>query len=179
MEVPSAMATVENLQRELTCSIWLDYFKELVSIHCGHNFCPACISQCWEGSGRNVSCPQCRRTARRRNFRWTGELGNVTGIAKRLSFQAARSSGGCEQHQEVLKLFCEKDQTPICLVCRESKAPRAHAVAPIEEPKVHLAQYPVFRQWPMPGARSGGTSFIRRPSSSDTERMVGEEVAGW
>ncbi|CAM4654545.1 E3 ubiquitin-protein ligase TRIM39 [Caretta caretta] len=132
-----AMATegsaVETLQRELACSICLEYFQDPVSIQCGHNFCRACISQCWEGSGRNFSCPQCRKTARKRNFRPNRELARVIEIAKGLSFQAATGSGRCEKHQEALKLFCEEDQTPICVVCREAQAHRAHPVVPIEE----------------------------------------------
>ncbi|KAM7145555.1 E3 ubiquitin-protein ligase TRIM39-like [Macrochelys suwanniensis] len=126
-------SVVETLQRELTCSICLEYFQDPVSVQCGHNFCRGCISQCWEGSVRNFSCPQCRKTARKRNFRPNRELARVIELAKGLSFQAAKGSGGCEKHQEALKLFCEEDQTPICVVCRESQAHRDHTVVPIEE----------------------------------------------
>ncbi|XP_030399663.1 E3 ubiquitin-protein ligase TRIM39-like [Gopherus evgoodei] len=124
---------VETLQRELACSICLEYFQDPVSIQCGHNFCRACITKCWEGSVRNFSCPQCRKTARKRNFRPNRELASVIEIAKGLSLQAAKGLGRCEKHQEALKLFCEEDQTRICLVCRESQAHRAHTVVPIEE----------------------------------------------
>ncbi|XP_065272287.1 E3 ubiquitin-protein ligase TRIM39-like [Emys orbicularis] len=124
---------VETLQRELACSICLEYFQDPVSIQCGHNFCRACISQCWAGLVRNFSCPQCRKTARKRNFRPNRELARVIEIAKGLSFQAAKGLGRCEKHQEALKLFGEEDETPICVVCRVSQAHRAHTVVPIEE----------------------------------------------
>ncbi|CAM4654521.1 zinc finger protein RFP-like isoform X1 [Caretta caretta] len=126
----------ESLRDELSCPICLEYFQEPVSIHCGHNFCRDCISQCWGESEPNFSCPQCRETAQQRNFRPSRELARVIEIARGLSFQAAKGSGGervCERHQEALKLFCEEDETPICLVCDKSKAHRSHTGVPIEE----------------------------------------------
>ncbi|XP_030399903.1 zinc finger protein RFP-like isoform X2 [Gopherus evgoodei] len=132
----AADSPVQRLQDEASCSICLEYFKDPVSIHCGHNFCRACITNYWEESDTNFSCPQCRETAQQRNFRPNRELAKIIEIAKRLSLQAAKGSGGervCEKHQETLKLFCEEDQAPICVICRESQAHRAHMVVPIEE----------------------------------------------
>ncbi|XP_067390110.1 zinc finger protein RFP-like [Emydura macquarii macquarii] len=127
---------VESLQEEATCPICLEYFREPVILECGHNFCRACISQCWEGSDTGVSCPQCRETVQQRNLRPNRQLANVIEIAKRLSFQAAKGSGGekvCGEHQEALKLFCEDDQIPVCVVCHLSRAHRTHTVVPIAE----------------------------------------------
>ncbi|XP_030399419.1 zinc finger protein RFP-like [Gopherus evgoodei] len=127
---------VESLQEEATCPVCLEYFTEPVTLECGHNFCRVCITQCWEGSDTAASCPQCRETVQQRNLRPNRQLANVVEIAKRLSLQAAKGTGGdgvCERHQETLKLFCEEDQTPICVVCDRSRAHRAHTVVPIEE----------------------------------------------
>ncbi|XP_065420666.1 zinc finger protein RFP-like isoform X2 [Chrysemys picta bellii] len=127
---------VESLQEEATCPVCLEYFTEPVTLECGHNFCRACISQCWEGSDTSTSCPQCRETVQQRNLRPNRQLANVVEIAKRLSLQAGKGAGGdgvCERHQEALKLFCEEDQTPICVVCDRSRAHRTHTVVPIEE----------------------------------------------
>uniref|UniRef100_A0A8C3F4Y7 Uncharacterized protein n=1 Tax=Chrysemys picta bellii TaxID=8478 RepID=A0A8C3F4Y7_CHRPI len=85
---------VESLQDEATCTICLEYFKEPVSIHCGHNFCQACISQCWGESDTNFSCPQCRETAQQTSFWPNRELANVVEIIKRLRLQAAKGAGG-------------------------------------------------------------------------------------
>uniref|UniRef100_A0A452GZI8 Tripartite motif containing 10 n=1 Tax=Gopherus agassizii TaxID=38772 RepID=A0A452GZI8_9SAUR len=101
---------VESLQEEATCPICLEYFTEPVTLECGHNFCRACIAQCWEGSDTDISCPQCRETVQQRNLRPNRQLANVA-----------------------LKLFCEEDQSPICVICRESRAHCAHTVVPIQE----------------------------------------------
>ncbi|XP_074927729.1 zinc finger protein RFP-like [Chelonoidis abingdonii] len=127
---------VESLQEEATCPICLEYFTEPVILECGHNFCRACIAQCWEGPATAASCPQCRETVQQRNLRPNRQLANVTEIAKQLCLQAAKGAGGervCGEHQEALKLFCEDDQTPICVVCGRSRAHRAHRVVPIQE----------------------------------------------
>uniref|UniRef100_A0A452HW00 Zinc finger protein RFP-like n=1 Tax=Gopherus agassizii TaxID=38772 RepID=A0A452HW00_9SAUR len=132
----AAESPVESLQEEATCPICLEYFTEPVTLECGHNFCRACISQCWEGSDTAASCPQCRETVQQRNLRPNRQLANVLEIAKRLSLQKAKGTGGdgvCGEHQEALKLFCEEDQTPICVVCDRSRAHRAHTVVPIQE----------------------------------------------
>ncbi|CAM4636566.1 unnamed protein product [Lepidochelys olivacea] len=109
----AAESPVQSLQDEASCAICLEYFKDPVSVHCGHNFCRACITDYWEESDTNFSCPQCRETAQQRNFRPNRELAKMIEIAKRLSLQAAKGSGGervCEKHQDTLKLFCEEDQ---------------------------------------------------------------------
>ncbi|XP_010142918.1 PREDICTED: tripartite motif-containing protein 7-like, partial [Buceros rhinoceros silvestris] len=36
-----------SLQDEATCSVCLEFFKDPVSIECGHNFCRACIVKSW------------------------------------------------------------------------------------------------------------------------------------
>ncbi|XP_037770759.1 zinc finger protein RFP isoform X2 [Chelonia mydas] len=132
----AAASPVESLQEEATCPLCLEYFTDPVTLECGHNFCRACVAQCWEGPDTAASCPQCRETVQQRNLRPNRQLANVVEIAKRLSFQAAKGTGGggvCGEHQEALKLFCEEDQTPICVICRESRAHCAHTVVPIQE----------------------------------------------
>ncbi|XP_025072475.1 E3 ubiquitin-protein ligase TRIM39-like isoform X2 [Alligator sinensis] len=121
---------------EVTCSICLGDFKDPVTIDCGHNFCRACISQCWKESQPTFSCPHCRETIQQRDFPPNKQLGNMVSLVKQLRSQEVREpelDRVCKRHQEALKLFCEEDQTLICMVCRESRAHRAHTVVPIEE----------------------------------------------
>ncbi|XP_039373665.1 E3 ubiquitin-protein ligase TRIM39-like [Mauremys reevesii] len=127
---------VESLQEEATCPICLEYFKDPVIIDCEHNFCRACIAQCWEGSNTDSSCPQCRETVQQGNLRPNRKLANVVEIVKGLNLQAAKGAGEervCGEHQEALKLFCEEDQTSVCVVCYLSRDHRDHKVIPIKE----------------------------------------------
>ncbi|XP_074873264.1 zinc finger protein RFP-like [Carettochelys insculpta] len=132
----AAGSPLQSLQEEATCPVCLEYFTAPVTLECGHNFCRACISQCWEGPDPAACCPQCRETVQQRSLQTNRQLANMVEITKRLSLQAAKGAGGdgvCGEHQEALKLFCEEDQTPICVVCDRSKAHRAHTVVPIQE----------------------------------------------
>nr|XP_034962870.1 zinc finger protein RFP-like [Zootoca vivipara]XP_034962871.1 zinc finger protein RFP-like [Zootoca vivipara] len=131
---------VESLHKEATCSICLEYFRDPVSIPCGHSFCRSCIAQCWKERSTDFSCPQCRVVSLQRNFRPNRELGNVVEIAKRLGSGAEQEEPGggggrqvCEKHREALKLFCSEEEDLICCICRESRAHRSHAVFPVEE----------------------------------------------
>ncbi|XP_065271487.1 zinc finger protein RFP-like [Emys orbicularis] len=129
----AAVNPLKSLRDEATCSICLSFFKDPVSLDCRHNFCRACISQCWEESDADISCPQCRETFPQRTLRSNRPLANVVEIAKQLTFQAAAGEDLCKVHQEPFKLFCSQDQILLCVICRESQGHRAHTVVPIEE----------------------------------------------
>uniref|UniRef100_A0A670KBN4 Uncharacterized protein n=1 Tax=Podarcis muralis TaxID=64176 RepID=A0A670KBN4_PODMU len=133
--------STHHLHKEATCSICLEYFRDPVSIPCGHSFCRSCIAQCWKERSSDFSCPQCRVVSLQRNFRPNRELGNVVEIAKRLGSRAEQEEPGgggggrqlCPKHREALKLFCSEEEELICCICRESRAHRSHAVFPVEE----------------------------------------------
>ncbi|RLV62248.1 hypothetical protein DV515_00019512 [Chloebia gouldiae] len=124
-----------SLRAEASCPLCLAFFQEPVSIHCGHNFCRPCIESCWENSRESFPCPRCRLTAPERSLRPNRELAEIIRIAQRLSLRGRGGEGErlCRRHGEVLKLFCEEEQTPVCRVCRESRDHRLHAAVPIEE----------------------------------------------
>ncbi|XP_042310531.1 E3 ubiquitin-protein ligase TRIM17-like [Sceloporus undulatus] len=131
---------IKDLCEEATCSVCLEYFKDPVSTECGHNFCQACLTQCWKESGfAEISCPQCREKVLQRNLRPNRQLANVVEIAKKLSFQGGRSQEaeekwrGCKKHQEPFKLFCTHHRAPICVVCDKAKEHKYHKVIPLDE----------------------------------------------
>uniref|UniRef100_A0A8C8VKI6 Zinc finger protein RFP-like n=1 Tax=Pelusios castaneus TaxID=367368 RepID=A0A8C8VKI6_9SAUR len=131
----AATKPAKTLQDETTCPICLEYFKDPVVLDCDHNFCRACITQCWEGS-QTLSCPQCRQTCPEKNLRPNRQLRNIVEAARGLRLQSEREAeteGLCEKHREPLKLFCKDDQIPICVVCDRSKEHRDHRVIPAEE----------------------------------------------
>ncbi|XP_054834154.1 zinc finger protein RFP-like [Eublepharis macularius] len=131
----AARSLIKEFCEEITCSVCLEYFKEPVILDCGHNFCQACLTQCWEEPGRGTSCPQCRESFQQRNFKPNWQLANLVELVKKL--QTGKGAEGkwrmCERHQEPLKLFCNDDQASICVVCDRSMGHRNHNVLPMEE----------------------------------------------
>ncbi|XP_015267834.1 PREDICTED: zinc finger protein RFP-like [Gekko japonicus] len=125
---------VKKFCEETTCSICLEYFKDPVTIDCGHNFCQACLTQYWGKSVTGPSCPQCR-VFQQKNFRPNRQLANLVELVRELQVGkgAEGGRGGCERHREPLKLFCVSDQAPICMVCDRSMEHRNHRVLPMEE----------------------------------------------
>ncbi|XP_062979536.1 E3 ubiquitin-protein ligase TRIM7-like isoform X2 [Elgaria multicarinata webbii] len=132
----AAQNYVKNLQDEAICSICLEYFKEPVTLPCGHNFCQPCIAQHLAKSETTMACPQCRETTHQRNFQPNKQLAKLVEIVKQMEADQAGTTRGetmCERHQEALKVFCEEDQAPICLVCHLSQEHRGHSCFPIDE----------------------------------------------
>ncbi|XP_078497873.1 E3 ubiquitin-protein ligase TRIM39-like [Lissotriton helveticus] len=134
----AAAAQLGSLREEATCSICLEYFKDPVSIECGHNFCRSCITQSWEGRDGNFPCPQCREISSEKNLRPSRQLKNMVEIAKQLHLPPVKppEENLCEKHDEELRLFCAEDQRMICWVCRESKEcceHKTHSASPVEE----------------------------------------------
>ncbi|XP_078244696.1 zinc finger protein RFP [Pogona vitticeps] len=134
---------LRDLCEEATCAICLDYFKDPVTIQCGHNFCQACLARCWGKSEQEAPCPQCRVAVQPRSLIPNRPLANFVEIlTRKLSLQGVkgvpaaaeeRKRGSCEKHQEPLKLFCQDDQALICVVCDRAKEHRDHQVVPLEE----------------------------------------------
>ncbi|XP_072777178.1 E3 ubiquitin-protein ligase TRIM7 isoform X4 [Taeniopygia guttata] len=129
-----------NLQDEATCSVCLEFFKDPVSIPCGHNFCRACIAKSWKELEMDFPCPQCREVFQEKNFRPNRQLGNISEIINQLTKRGEKGNedeeeeeGLCRKHREALKLFCKDDLRSICVVCDRSREHRAHAVVPVDE----------------------------------------------
>ncbi|XP_012310975.1 E3 ubiquitin-protein ligase TRIM4 isoform X1 [Aotus nancymaae] len=123
---------VKDLQEELTCPICLDYFRDPVSIECGHNFCRSCLHRSWVPGGGPFPCPECRHPSAPAALRPNWALARLTEKTQRRR-QGPVPPGLCSRHWEPLRLFCEDDQRPVCLVCRESQEHQTHAMAPIDE----------------------------------------------
>uniref|UniRef100_H0ZZE2 Uncharacterized protein n=1 Tax=Taeniopygia guttata TaxID=59729 RepID=H0ZZE2_TAEGU len=123
---------------ELTCPVCLEYFNDPVLVaECGHNFCRACVTQCWEDSARRLCCPQCREPVPQRLFRPNRSLGNIVHIVRQLGLPPGPSR--CPRHGEPLRLYCVQDRRAVCVVCHLSREHRAHTVLPAEE-AAHAAE---------------------------------------
>lgn len=134
------MDALAALPAEASCPICREFFRDPVSIHCGHHFCRGCIERCWEWPRARFACPRCRDTAPQRSLRPSPELARVLEIARRLSRGEAlgieedeEEEEGCRRHREPLEAFCEEDGALLCAICRESRKHRGHSVLPVPE----------------------------------------------
>uniref|UniRef100_A0A8C3UIY3 Uncharacterized protein n=1 Tax=Catharus ustulatus TaxID=91951 RepID=A0A8C3UIY3_CATUS len=114
---------MDALPAEASCPICLEFFRDPVSIHCGHHFCRACIERCWEWPTDRFACPRCRDTAPQRSLRPREALGGD-------EEEEEEGEEGCRRHREPLEVFCRQDGALLCAICRESRAHRAHDRAP-------------------------------------------------
>uniref|UniRef100_A0A8C3UDX4 Tripartite motif containing 7 n=2 Tax=Catharus TaxID=9184 RepID=A0A8C3UDX4_CATUS len=135
-EAMAAVFLPGNLQDEATCSVCLEFFKDPVSIECGHNFCRACIVKSWKDLEMDFPCPQCREVFQQRSFRPNRQLANMSEIISQFTLRGAKGAeedGLCPKHREALKLYCKDDRRTICVVCDRSREHRPHAVVPVDE----------------------------------------------
>ncbi|XP_059347088.1 E3 ubiquitin-protein ligase TRIM7 isoform X2 [Ammospiza nelsoni] len=135
-EAMAAVFLPGNLQDEATCSVCLEFFKDPVSIECGHNFCRACIVKSWKDLEMDFPCPQCREVFQNKNFRPNRQLANMSEIISQFAQRGAKGAeedGLCPKHREALKLYCKDDRRSICVVCDRSREHRPHAVVPVDE----------------------------------------------
>ncbi|XP_004433520.1 PREDICTED: putative tripartite motif-containing protein 75 [Ceratotherium simum simum] len=131
-------ASLADLQAEASCPICLDYLRDPVTIHCGHNFCLLCIHQCWEDLQDIFPCPICLHHCPDRSFKKNPQLGHLTEIVKQLPTTSSKRKGQeekplCEKHNQVLALFCEEDLELLCPQCRVSSDHRDHPLTPTEQ----------------------------------------------
>ncbi|KAL8213089.1 UNVERIFIED_CONTAM: hypothetical protein K2H54_060691 [Gekko kuhli] len=127
---------MNEFHEEMTCPICLEFFKDPVTVDCGHSFCQACFTQCCGESDTDASCPQCKGTVQPTSVRPDRRLANLVELVKKAEKgkDIEEIWGGlCTTHEEPLKLFCKDDQILICVVCDRSTEHRSHSVLPMEE----------------------------------------------
>ncbi|XP_043940297.1 E3 ubiquitin-protein ligase TRIM39-like [Protopterus annectens] len=132
----AAAGNIEALKNEVVCAICLDFFKDPVTVDCGHNFCRDCIAEFWEKSDSAIFCPKCRELFKqKKNLRQNKDLANIVEEIKKLNVCEPKPADNflCEEHDEKLKLFCEDDEVPICVVCGLSRDHKNHNVIPMKE----------------------------------------------
>uniref|UniRef100_A0A8C9P372 Uncharacterized protein n=1 Tax=Spermophilus dauricus TaxID=99837 RepID=A0A8C9P372_SPEDA len=122
------------LQRELTCSICMNYLIDPVTICCGHSFCWPCLCLLWEEAQTPAHCPMCREPSQQIDFKSNIRLKNLVSIVRKASVRHFPSPKDhmCVTHKE-RKIFCEENKTLLCLLCSNSQEHRAHRHCAIEE----------------------------------------------
>ncbi|XP_057392362.1 E3 ubiquitin-protein ligase TRIM65 [Balaenoptera acutorostrata] len=119
---PAAAMASQSVEDWLTCAICLGLYQDPVTLLCGHNFCWACIRDCW-GRWEKV-CPECRAP-----FPDSAELRRnvaLSGVVEELRARPAPDPGPgpgpvpgacCPRHGRPLELFCRTEGLCVCSVC--------------------------------------------------------------
>ena len=142
MEFKTALA---DLQEEYRCPVCVDYFRDPVTIDCGHNFCHDCLGVSWNDLSDAFPCPVCRFSFPRKDFRRNLQLRDMTEIAKLLQIRKGKRKrqeehAVCEKHSQFLTLFCMKDSQVLCTQCSFSTEHQRHYICPIKKAAIHHRQ---------------------------------------
>uniref|UniRef100_A0A8C3HSC3 E3 ubiquitin-protein ligase TRIM39-like n=1 Tax=Chrysemys picta bellii TaxID=8478 RepID=A0A8C3HSC3_CHRPI len=129
---------LRKLLEEVVCPTCRSYFKDPVSIDCGHNFCRVCITEHYEKmemETEEVFCPQCRKNIKNENFQTNRQLARMVENIQQLGIKPEdpKKQIICREHEDKLKLFCEDDGEVICLVCDNTQEHRSHTLVSIEQ----------------------------------------------
>ncbi|KAL3978775.1 hypothetical protein ACER0C_019837 [Sarotherodon galilaeus] len=131
------LAAQSESEKELTCSICHDIFRDPVILSCSHSFCKDCLNLWWKEKDTQT-CPLCMKIPSSADPPVSLVLRNLCKTAleeraERGETPIAASEALCNLHAEKLKLFCLDHEEPVCLVCRDSKTHNNHRSRPIEE----------------------------------------------
>uniref|UniRef100_A0A8C2H9P2 Zgc:153151 n=1 Tax=Cyprinus carpio TaxID=7962 RepID=A0A8C2H9P2_CYPCA len=163
---PSVTASSSSVLTEiLQCLICLELSTDPMMTPCGHNFCKACLKECWESSHDNT-CPCCKEDfSKRVDLRHCGHLLSQSEI---LMWQ----SSYLEPHEKVinikqvtmldlvedinpkiiqkynraLEMFYGDDQTSVCQSCTEGDHKTHNTVLVEDESKEKKTQEMTMRK---------------------------------
>lgn len=134
MALPS---TLGELQQELNCPICLDPLQDPVSLHCGHNFCGACLAERWEDLQETLPCPLCLQSCSALGDQRNTQLRLLTDAIQQLSAASSGPQGRqeeqpiCGEHGQLLTQFCEVDLDLRCAQCGISCERQGHLLTSI------------------------------------------------
>ncbi|XP_038547971.1 E3 ubiquitin-protein ligase TRIM39-like [Micropterus salmoides] len=123
-----------HLEKDLSCPVCHDIFKDPVVLSCSHSFCKACLQRWWRDKLIH-ECPVCRERSLLSDPPCNLALKNLCEafLLERDQRASAEFEILCSLHSEKLKLFCLDHQQPVCVICRDSKTHNNHRFRPIDE----------------------------------------------
>ncbi|XP_074507544.1 E3 ubiquitin-protein ligase TRIM39-like [Sebastes fasciatus] len=120
-----------RLEKDLSCPVCHDVFRDPVVLSCSHSFCKDCLKRWWKEK-LTRECPICKRRSSKSEPPLNRVLKNLC-EAFLLERDQRASEALCSLHSEKLKLFCLDHQQPVCVVCRDSEKHTNHRFRPIDE----------------------------------------------
>ncbi|KAM4684528.1 E3 ubiquitin-protein ligase TRIM7-like [Amazona ochrocephala] len=126
----AVLALSENLIEEATCPLCLEVFREPVITECGHSYCGPCLAALMGVPPRPIDCPQCRAAVVPASLRPNRSLRSMAQLTEALD-KARRAH--CQQHGELLGLFCDTCRCLLCPLCQDEPRHRDHPARLAEE----------------------------------------------
>ncbi|XP_007534128.1 tripartite motif-containing protein 75-like [Erinaceus europaeus] len=130
-------ALLEQLRAEVSCPVCLDWLTNPVTLDCGHHCCASCLQQRWQNLLDILPCPVCQHHCAPRELQKNSQMSALADMVKQLPSTGSKTKQQeqplCEQHQQVLSLFCEQDLQLVCVQCRVSCEQQGHPLTPTEE----------------------------------------------
>lgn len=119
--------TLKAFQKELTCSMCMNYFLDPVTIECGHSFCRPCLYLCWDETPDLKCCPECRGISETSDFKTNITLKSLASLARqtRAYYVSGSEEQICVSHK-AQGLFSEVEKNLLCGLCSESPEHVAH-----------------------------------------------------
>ncbi|XP_055988115.1 E3 ubiquitin-protein ligase TRIM38-like [Sorex fumeus] len=125
-------ALFKTMKEDATCSICLEIMTKPVSIDCGHSYCQSCIMKNVTSqqlyNKKTFYCPVCRSKFQKESIRPVKELENIISSIKKVEQETL-----CEEHRELLQLFCVDDQQIICWRCERTPQHKEHTIVLVED----------------------------------------------
>nr|XP_046240935.1 E3 ubiquitin-protein ligase TRIM35-like [Scatophagus argus] len=120
--------------KDLSCPVCHDIFKDPVVLSCSHSFCRDCL-QTWWREKPVQECPVCKKIPLMSDPPRNLALKNLceTFLLERDQRASAKSEVLCSLHSKKFKLFCLDHQQPVCVICRDSKTHTKHRFRPTDE----------------------------------------------
>ncbi|XP_069488998.1 uncharacterized protein [Ambystoma mexicanum] len=94
-----------DLRQDALCSICQEFYKDPVTIDCGHNFCCACLTKYMGQPDLTISCPECKQKFNKKNLKPNKRLANMVESIQRLEEEFGHPLEGrpCEEHGEAVR----------------------------------------------------------------------------
>ncbi|XP_076983837.1 E3 ubiquitin-protein ligase TRIM69 isoform X3 [Tamandua tetradactyla] len=117
-QLPSKLQ-IQDITKELHCSLCHDWFHDPLMLSCGHNFCQACIQNFWTQQAKETFCPECQMLCQYSNCTFNLVLEKLVEKIKKLPLLKGHPQ--CPEHGENLKLFSKLDGKLICFQCKDAR----------------------------------------------------------
>ena len=156
-EAPDIPKTLEEMEKEITCAVCHEHYREPKILPCLHYYCIECLQRLAERVGQPVPCPECRRQAAfplndARQLPTPFFVHRMIDFYARMETAQGKKEALCESCSGgKAEAFCRQCTEFICSECVKShgrlKIFKGHEIASVEQLRVGGA-----RKIPVPEA---------------------------